>query len=132
MINEKELLTEEDMLKIDKEIELIPLTFDFIFKGIFIKKLDIFKDFIFDQLELEFDNDCKITLLSNKLLKENKKEYSKTVDIYIRLNDNYYINCEINRERYKDVEYRNLLYFAKLCSMLLESGENIKNIKKKH
>ena len=131
MISEETYLNEKDMLKFDKEIKFVPLTFDFIFKGVFLKNLDIFKEFILDQLELEINDDCNITLLNNELLKENKKEYSKTIDIYIRLNDDYYINCEINREKYKNVVYRNFLYFAKLCSMLLESGKEIKDINNK-
>ena len=91
------------------------------------------KKFLLSILDTEIDIDeySSIALLNNELLKENKKEYSKTVDIYIRLNDDFFINLEINREMFKYVEYRNLLYFAKLCSMLLEKGEHIDTINKK-
>ena len=125
MVKELELLTEKDILDFDKKIELIPVTFDFIFKGSFVQELPLLKKFLLSTLdtEIDIDKDCSITLLNNELPKENKKEYKKTVDVYIRLNDDLYINLEVNREMFKYVEYRNLLYFAKLCSMLLEKGE---------
>ena len=42
MIKEKELLTEEDILKFDEKTELIPLAFDFVYKGCFVRDLYLF------------------------------------------------------------------------------------------
>ena len=79
MVNELELLTENDMLEFDKKNELISLTFDFIFKGLFVENLPLLKKFLLAILdtEVDIDKDCSVTLLNNELPKENKKEYKK-------------------------------------------------------
>ena len=83
---EVEKYTKEYLSELDKELEMIPLTFDPIFKGVFEKNLELLKRFLNVTLDLGLDlNVCKITLLSNELPKENKKEYQKTVDIYVLL-----------------------------------------------
>ena len=46
MIVKNKILDNNDMIELDQSIELIPLTFDFLFKGIFMNDLDILKEFI--------------------------------------------------------------------------------------
>jgi len=41
MIDTKTHYTEENMIKLNMELNLIPITFDGIFKGIFKKRFDI-------------------------------------------------------------------------------------------
>ena len=132
MLETKEYLTKEDMIKLDKELNLIPLTFDFMFKGIFMNNLEILKEFIIYQLDMNLNsNECKIELLNSELPKENKKEYKKTVDIYVSINNYIYTNIEVNREYFKDVKGRNMLFADKLYSMMLKQGKNISELNKK-
>jgi len=130
---ELKLLKEKDMKKLDDEIELIPLTFDFIFKGIFMNDLDLLKEFLLLQLQIDLElKYCNIELLTNELPKENKKEYKKTVDIYVRINDYIYVNIEVNREYFEDIKLRNMLFADKLYSMILETGESSKKLNNRY
>ena len=134
MIKEKEYLKKEDLLKIDKEVKLIPVTFDYMFKGIFMNDLDLLKEFIISQLEFNEiinTNNCKIRLLNNELPKENKNEYKKTIDLYVSIDNKVFVEIEINRELFKDVKMRNYLYGNKLYTMLLEQGEDAKTLNDK-
>lgn len=86
------------------------------------------KRFLNEVLELNLDlNKCNIKILENELPKENKTEYNKIVDIYVLLNQKIHIDIEINRSNFNKVKLRNYLYDNKLYSMLLETGDNIKN-----
>ena len=131
MIKEKECLSEEDMMMLDCEMEFVSLTYDKMFKGIFKRDLELLKTFLLTQLELGIEPDkCKIQLLDSELPKDNRKEYQKTVDIYVKI-DNTYVNIEVNREYFKNVERRNFIFADKLNSMLLESGQTTKDISDK-
>jgi len=128
MIKEKKYYTREELIKLDKEKEFIPLTYDGMFKGIFKKNLDLLKELILSQLELDIDRDiCKIELFDSELAKDKMSEYQKTVDIYVRI-DNVFVNLEINREYFKNVEKRNLLYASKLYSSMLNEGDDVSNL----
>ena len=132
MIKEKTYLTREDMIELDKKLKLIPITFDYMFKSIFIDDLDLLKEFILSQLDINVNpNDCKIRLLNNELPKENKKEYKKSVDLYVSIDNNIFVEIEINREPFEDVKLRNYLYSNKLYTMLLEQGEDISELNNK-
>ena len=133
MMVDVEKYTKEYLSELDKELEMIPLTFDPIFKGVFEKNLELLKRFLNVTLDLGLDlNECKITLLSNELPKENKKEYQKTVDIYVLLNERIYIDIEINRSNFEKVKLRNYLYDNKLYSMLLEKGDSINQLRSQY
>lgn len=132
MVKEKAYLTREDMIELDKKLKLIPITFDYIFKSIFIDNLDLLKDFILSQLDININpKECKIRLLNNELPKENKKEYKKSVDLYVAIDNNIFVEIEINREPFEDVKLRNYLYSDKLYTLLLEQGEDIGELKNK-
>ena len=128
MIETKKYYTEEDMILLDEEVKFIPLTYDKLFKGIFKEKLEILKLFILSQLEFDINpSDCKIELFNSEIPKINKNEYQKTIDTYVKL-DNIYVNIEINREYFKNVEKRNLMYADRLYSMILEQSENLNKL----
>ena len=110
--------------EVDKKIEMIPLTFDVVFKGVFERNKDILKKFLISTLDLKLDIDsAKIEILNNELITENIKEYQKRVDILVVLNDTIYIDIEINRSNFEKVKKRNSLYCDKLYSMLLDMGD---------
>ena len=129
----KSFLTRDDLVKLDKELKLIPLTFDKMFKNVFTYDLDIFKEFLILETNLDLDiKSTNISLLNNELPKGIIKEYQKTIDIYVSLNDNTRIDVELNNASYNDLlSIRNSLYESKLFSMSLESGESIKELANK-
>ena len=134
MVKEENYLTKKDLLELDKELRLIPITFDYMFKGIFMNDLNLLKEFIISQLEFDEiinTNNCKIRLLNNELPKENKNEYKKTIDLYVSIDNKIFVEIEINRELFKDVKMRNYLYANKLYTMLLEQGESVKELSDK-
>ena len=131
MKKEKKYYNGEDMVKLDKEREFIPLTFDGMFKGLFKKDLNLLKDFILSQLATDIDGDmCNIQLLDSELVKDKYNEYQKTVDICVEMN-NILINVEINREYFKNVEKRNFIFADKLNTMMLKRGDGIEELENK-
>ena len=131
MKKEKKYYNGEDMVKLDKEKEFIPLTFDGMFKGLFKKDLNLLKDFILSQLATDIDSDmCNIQLLDSELARDKYNEYQKTVDICVEMN-NILINVEINREYFKNVEKRNFLFADKLNTMMLKRGDGIEELENK-
>jgi len=132
MIEVKEYLTRNDMEELDKSINLVPITFDYLFKSLFTDNLDILRKFILSQIDEKLvPEECKITLLNSELPKENKDEYKKTVDLYVLINNSIYVNIEVNKERFEDVKLRNFMYENKLYSMILEKGEDTSKLKEK-
>lgn len=122
----------EDM---DDNFEMIPLTYDFSFKKVFGGNLKILKKFVIDVLKLDEivdPNDCNIELVSNELPKENRKEYKKTVDIYVVLNKMIHIDVEVNTEFFSDIKLRNLMFADKANSLLLEKGDHYRLLNKKY
>lgn len=131
MIKEKKYYSAEDLMKLDKEKEFIPLTFDGMFKGLFKKDLNLLKDFILSQLSTDIDSDmCNIQLLDSELVKDKYNEYQKTVDICVEMN-NILVNVEINREYFKNVEKRNFIFADKLHTMMLKRGDDINSLEDK-
>ena len=51
----KNFLTRDDLVKLDKELKLIPLTFDKMFKSVFTYDLEIFKEFLILETNLDLD-----------------------------------------------------------------------------
>lgn len=131
MIKENEYYDAYELMKLDKEKEFIPLTFDGMFKGLFKKDLNLLKDFILSQLSTDIDSDmCNIKLLDSELVKDKYNEYQKTVDICVEMN-NILINVEINREYFKNVEKRNFIFADKLHTMMLQRGEGSEELENK-
>ena len=131
MLKEKKYYTAEDLMKLDKEREFIPLTFDGMFKGLFKKDLNLLKDFILSQLSTDIDGDmCNIQLLDSELVKDKYSEYQKTVDICVEMN-NILINVEINREYFKNVEKINFIFADKLHMMMIKRGDGIEELENK-
>ena len=123
MVEEK-VINKKYLRMIDKELKMIPLTFDVVFKGVFSRNPNILKRFLISILDLKLDiKNTKIEILNNELLKENVKEYQKRVDILVVLNDTIFIDIELNRSNFEKVKLRNSMDCDKLYSMLLEMGD---------
>ena len=83
MVGEK-IVDKEYLKEVDKEVKMIPLTFDVVLKGVFERNQDLLKKFIISVLKLEIDeSDTDIEITKNELLKENIKEYQKRVDMLL-------------------------------------------------
>ena len=122
-------INEDNLRKLDNIREMIPLTFAPVFKGVFSRNLEILKEFLKDVLHLEYElEELDIRILNNELIRESIREYQKRIDVNIVLNDNIYVEIEINREDFNRVKYRNKMYADKVSSLILESGENIKKL----
>ena len=123
MVEEK-IISKKYLREVNKTIEMIPLTFDVMFKGVFEKNTNILKKFLISILDLKLNvNKAKIEILNNELVKKNVREYQKRVDILVVLNDTIYIDIEVNRSNFDRVKLRNSMYCDKLYSMLLDMGD---------
>ena len=116
---------------IEQETRLIPLTSDFMFKRIFTKNPDILKQFLISVLELNINPEkATIEIIGNELVKRKKKEYHKTVDMLVQINNNLNIDIEINTERFNSIKERNTLYLQKISVDTIESGNTYKSMAK--
>jgi len=116
----------------DKTHEFIPLTRDYLFKAIMLKNIEIFKKFLINTLYLDLDpNNCNIIFIDKELVRENKKEHGKVVDLNVKLGNNLLINIEVNTYDFSLIKRRNQLYIEKLDTLDLEVGDkyNILNNK---
>ena len=109
--------------KIKENIELIPLTRDFMFKHIFTNNPNILKKFLISVLKLNINPElASIVVESNELVKSRNKEYHKTVDILVKINNNLKIDVELNSEKFKTIKLRNTLYLHKISTDTIEVG----------
>ena len=118
--------------KIDHDLKLIPITYDFAFKKLFRGNLDILKIFLKEVIGLDITDDCKINFMDGELPKENKSEKKMIVDIYVVLDGKIYVDIEMNRSKFENVLERNIKYKDKLSSMILKKGEDVKSLKEKN
>ena len=117
--------------KIKENIELIPLTRDFMFKHIFTNNPNILKKFLISVLKLNINPDlASIVVESNELVKSRDKEYHKTVDIYACINNNLRIDIEVNTEKFSAIKARNALYLNKIAIDTTNSGFTYQDISK--
>ena len=129
----KELFTREELEELDKTFTIVPLTSDNMFKAMFTYDLEILKEFLILETGLSLNpHDTSIRILTNELPKNKIKEYKKTIDIYVNLNDRININCELNNSSFNDyLSVRNELYTSKLFSLMFESGDKKEDFLKK-
>ena len=117
------------MVYLDKTLKLnikdFSLVRDYVIKEILSKNPNIYKDILIMLIKevIKLDNNTIITYENTELGKSNYKEYNKTVDLYVKLNDNIYIELECNTSVYERVKLRNILYLNKISTKILESGK---------
>ncbi len=117
--------------KIKENIELIPLTRDFMFKHIFTNNPNILKKFLISVLKLNINPElASIVVESNELVKSRNKEYHKTVDIYACINNNLRIDIEVNTEKFSAIKARNALYLNKIAIDTTNAGFTYQGISK--
>ena len=121
---EDKIMDEEYLKGVDETLEMIPLTFDVVFKGMFETNLDLLKDFLISVLKLKVDYETtKIHLSNTELPKENVKEYQKRIDILVVINKKITVDIEVNRSKFEDSKERNTMYLDKINTLILEVGD---------
>ena len=129
MILEK---TKDYFMDLDSKFTLIPLSYDKLFKSVFKLNLDLLRKFLNEMIPIEITEEDKIILLDTELPISNKKERKKMIDIFVTINENIFIDIEMNRSKFRDIYERNRQYLEKISNLLFEKGENIKNLKDKN
>ncbi len=138
--------TREELVELDKRLDMIPLYFDTCFKGIFLNHVDELKRLIITSLHLDKEpievngvrgilkpEDIEITVKNSELLKECFDEKNKILDVYVSLNENIYVLLEVNTEKFSDVKRRNFTQMAKVYSTsLLKKGEEVSALNDKY
>jgi len=122
--------TIKDLEEIDKNTKMIPLTFDIVFKNIFEDNKEALKRFLISVLHLDIEPyECNVTMHTKELPLTHYKEYKKTVDINVEINDKIFINIELNKTSFNKVRRRNHLYHNKVVSLTLKKGDKIEILK---
>lgn len=99
--------------------------YDAIFKAIMQENKEILIRILETILEKEIED---IVYLNPELIKKNVKEKTKILDLYLKTKDDY-IDVEANSNYNAYIKRRNLIYGFQLCSRLIPSGTDYKDIK---
>ena len=127
------IYTKEYIEKLDKKNRFIPLTFDYAFKYIMVKNIDIFKRFLIETLRLGInEEDVELIILDSSLWKSKKNEHGKTVDLNVKIDNNLLLTIEMNKYDFNNVKIRNQLFVEKLHTLQYEVGEKYKVLKTKY
>ena len=123
-----ETITKEYLLKLDEKLDMIPLSYDLVFKNVFKLNLNLLVDLLNASLKMEISKDDKIRILDSELPIINKNERKKMVDIIVSINDKIFIDIEMNRSKFEYVMERNFNYLDKIATIIFEKGKSIKEI----
>lgn len=119
-------------LSSSRKLSMIPITYDKLFKALFIKCQEEFKDFLVETLNLDLTpNDININILNNEMPVDKRNEFKKIADIFIKINDNILLNIEVNRKSYEDMAIRNSRYIGKLIDMEIYNERDYKLLREK-
>lgn len=121
-------ITKEYLKQLNGKMEMIPLSYDLVFKGVFKSNLELLVELLNACLKFEILKDDKIRILDSELPIATKNERKKMVDIIISINDKIFIDVEMNRSKFEYVMERNFNYLDKISTITLEKGKNLKDI----
>jgi len=123
-------ITYDNLVNLQLESPMIPLTFDKMLKAFFEDNIDIYKMFIISVVHLDLlKEDMNLEIKNTELPVSHYKEYKKIVDFNVDINKNILLNIELNKSYFKNVKLRNHFYKSKKISMNLKQGDDIKKIK---
>ena len=116
--------TIKELEEIDKSTKMIPLTFDLMLKNFFESNEYVLKRFLISVLHLDVEPyECNIKMINTELPITYYKEYKKTIDIYVIINDVIHVNIEMNRTSFEQVKRRNHIFHNKMVSLNLKKGD---------
>ena len=120
----KEKININYLKELDKRMEFIPMTRDFMFKSIMQKNANILEKFLIDLMNLKIDKGDYLIFLDKELIKGNIKEKGRVVDIKVKFGKRYLIQIEVNRKKYQTIKIRNDLYLERIDTLRLEVNDN--------
>ena len=121
--------TKKKLSKLDKELEMISLYFDQMFKAIMMKNSEVFKRFLIDTLRLNIDyGKSEIIFLNNEFPKNMNMEKGKVIDIHVRIDNKFTIDCEMNYYYDDEVMVKSSLYMDKFRGSFIEVNETYRDI----
>ncbi|WP_186644649.1 Rpn family recombination-promoting nuclease/putative transposase [Fluviispira vulneris] len=110
-----------------KKLDLLDIKTDYVFKKVFTHNQKTFIDFINCVLNYPEKQKIKsIEFLNNELTKDSEMDKESKLDIIARLNDNSYVNVEMQIQNTGEYEKRSLYYWAKLYETQLQKTQNYK------
>ena len=106
-------ITKEYLKQLDEKMEMIPLSYDIVFKSVFKLNLKLLVDLLNTSLKMEISKDDNIRILDSELPITKKNERKKMVDIIVSINEKIFIDIEMNRSKFEYVMERNFNYLIK-------------------
>ena len=122
-------LNREYFEKLDRQLELIPLSYDKVFKSTFKSNLNILKNILNVSLTITISEEDKISILDSEMPIINKKEHTQIVDIFVVINNTIYI--DMNRSKFENAFERNTEYKNRMSNVIFEKGKSLKELKTK-
>ncbi len=114
-------------------MKIKPLVYDTIFKAVFIEEKEVLLKIVKDILDIKEDVSIeRVEVMPGyelEPLSKNNKTYK--TDVLIKLNDNSYVNIEINKRNNKDILSRNVLQVSRIYSKIVEKGANSNELSSK-
>ena len=113
----------------ENNLELLPLTDDYIFKRVFAYKGNesVLKDFLEALLKIEIKG---IKITNPEIIPYEKGEKRGLLDIKAEINDGTMIDVELQMKNEKNTEERATEYMGKMISEQLQVGDSYQKLKK--
>ena len=113
----------------ENNLELLPLTDDYIFKRVFAYKGNesVLKDFLEALLKIEIKG---IKITNPEIIPYEKGEKRGLLDIKAEINDGTILDVEMQMKNERNTEERATEYMGKMISEQLQVGEDYQNLKK--
>ena len=113
----------------ENNLELLPLTDDYIFKRVFAYKGNesVLKDFLEALLKIEIKG---IKITNPEIIPYEKGEKRGLLDIKAEINDGTMLDVEMQMKNERNTEERVTEYMGKMISEQLQVGEDYQNLKK--
>lgn len=107
-----------------KDLKFPLMCYDVIFKSVFLNNENILAKMISDITNIDYKIlENNITLEANELLISKKNEKAKRCDFVVRLDKDYILNLELNRQSHTGLIIRNLSYVFNLFSTHTKIGD---------
>ena len=113
----------------ENNLELLPLTDDYIFKRVFAYKGNesVLKDFLEALLKIKIKG---IKITNPEIIPYEKGEKRGLLDIKAEINDGTMLDVEMQMKNERNTEERATEYMGKMISEQLQVGEDYQNLKK--
>ena len=107
-----------------KDLKFPLMCYDIIFKSVFMNNENILAKMISDITNIDYKIlENNITLEANELPISKKNEKAKRCDFIVRLDKDYILNLELNRQSHTGLIVRNLSYVFNLFSTNTKAGD---------